>query len=239
MNKAQCFLFLAGLLTFGKASASMEFNGLQTSTYTATIAGAPTVSTITFTAWVYPRSFRVFNGIIRLGNKGLLINQAGTAITFIWDSTPDEYNGAGLAIPLNQWTFVAVVIQPTVAVVYASSGSALATWTDINANAALSINGLWYLGGEVSASRTWDGFISDARIYNGTALSVSQLQTLAFSRMYYPMTDGLTAWWKGDNGGFDASAVGANTVLDYGPGKFNASGATAAKFGTRNILTYP
>jgi hypothetical protein len=88
-------------------------------------------NSVTMTAWIYPNGdqldycglFEVGSGSAGLAYGGSFSGNAGELI-YWWQGASYTFK-SGLVIPPNQWSFIAVVVEPTKATLYLGSGGAL------------------------------------------------------------------------------------------------------------------
>jgi hypothetical protein len=107
-------------------------------------------NTATLTGWIYPNGAQVdYAGLFLSGNDG----NAGFAyggdfsanagqLIYWWSGATDAFV-SGLVIPANQWSFVAVVVEPTSATLYLGTNGVLNMAVDSTAHTseALGENG--------------------------------------------------------------------------------------------------
>ena len=138
-------------------------------------------NTVTMTAWIR-------QGATQNSFAGIIFDNAGPAaglnikgsrdLGYHWDGPALNWSwNSGLTPPVDTWTFVALVIEPTKATMYMNSGggfqSAMNTATHYPVNFTTT-----YVGWEPSNnSRHFLGAIDDARIYN-KALTQADLQVV-------------------------------------------------------------
>ncbi len=152
----------------GAGSVSLTAGGSSATTANATITGwiKPTAALFSYEAIFLTRD-NLLQGL-------LLSGSAGNPLTYDWEGGADEYNAAtGLTVPLNLWSFFAVVITPTKATVYLNKSS----WSNTKTHNAKTINLNWYIGLDVTWGRWWVGDIDDVRLYN-RSLTDQEIQDL-------------------------------------------------------------
>ena len=140
-----------------------------------------TTNTITISGWVHPDGpLANWTGLIfaRGGSPatGLNINGNGR-LGYHWNDA--FYNvDSGLTLPANQWSFVALVVQPTQATLYLYNSSGLKAYTHVAAHSPHAFNSGFRLGGDPAGDdRTLNGRIDEVAIF-GSALSVEQIEAL-------------------------------------------------------------
>lgn len=138
-----------------------------------TISGTSTGSLATFSAWIMPRSYQNYIGIVytRTGTaRGVSFSGALTyPVTFSWDGGADEYAAnTGLVVKTNEWNFVAFSISTNGTDGYLLNTEGLKTWRSTGTNALRSLDGTWAIGQDTfgGATRGFDGFIDNVRFYN-------------------------------------------------------------------------
>ena len=138
-------------------------------------------NTVTLTAWVNPDVtpaanaglvFQRGNGVAGLNFNGashLGYNWNNDAATWGWDS--------GLALPLNQWTFVALVVSPTNATIYMYNTNGNASANFVHNHAPAPFAGPLAIGADTvftGGGRTFDGFIDEVAVFK-RALSSDEI----------------------------------------------------------------
>ena len=137
------------------------------------------------TAWVYRNGNQT-------GNSGLVFCRAGTTVSglnfggtsnvlgYNWNNSAATYNwNSKLTVPNATWTFVALVVNATEAVIYMKPlNGAMSSATNKVANTASPFDGVTDLGQDPSGGRFFNGSLDEVRIYN-TALSASSVAALA------------------------------------------------------------
>jgi hypothetical protein len=181
-----------------------------------------TTDTMTFLAWINP--------VTRVNNSGIIFARGGQPATgmnlggagnlgYAWRDVANTYNfNSGLTPPLNQWSLVAVVVEPTRASFYMFNGNGVATAVNnvTHATRAFTDTSMRIGGDQNNNNRTFNGRIDEAAIFN-TALTQAQLQAL------YSDAVGLVApvivahpvsrtEYPGVNVTFSASASGTDPV---------------------------
>src|SRR5262249_35033370 len=134
---------------FGTNNLAAQFNGSNSS---VTIPALNLNSnTVTITGWVNR------NGA-QTNWSGLLFNRSGSTcaglhfgaaneLRYTWNGDPNTYNwNSGLVPPSGQWTFVALVVQPTQATIYMGVNGTLSSATNTSSHVAQGFTGNGYLG---------------------------------------------------------------------------------------------
>jgi alpha-galactosidase len=142
-------------------------------------------NTVTITAWIYPSgSQAAYTGLLfcRSGSTvaGMNLNSAGTDLGYTWNNDSGSWGwSSGVQPPANQWSFVALVIQPANAVVYLinTNGAQSATNSLSHANQAFADSGTIGTDNYAPTARTFNGVLDEVAVYN-RALAPSQIQQL-------------------------------------------------------------
>jgi hypothetical protein len=152
---------------------------------------------------------------------GFQFDSSGLGLGYNWDDTSSQYNFSSGLKPLDGvWTFVALVITPTNAVVYMDSGSGLQAATNNVAN--LVQDGFAYqnyLGAEGG------NYANSGRRYNGT---IDELAVWGSSLTTQDMLDLREAWIG--SGLFIASQPVSRPVMLGGMAKFNCTPAGSTNY---------
>jgi Concanavalin A-like lectin/glucanases superfamily/Immunoglobulin I-set domain len=165
-------------------------------------------NTVTITCWINPRSYPSSAGIVfcRSGSTTAGLDWAGGSVLgYTWNNEQPSWSwqGSGANPPLNQWSFVALVMDPTVggAFIYCMNPSIGILTPGFNPVAPVNqaFGGETRIGndGNNATARTFDGSIDDVAIYN-RALSAVELQNLYFAAglgptlLYDPTTSSIS-----------------------------------------------
>ncbi len=96
------------------------------------------------------------------------------------------------------------------------------------------------LGVGTSGVNTWyqNADIDDFRIYN-RRLTATEIENIAKSNQYFPITDGLQLWWRADEGA-NAAVISTSAVLDRSGNGWTGSGVNSPLFRSKAPpLSYP
>ena len=127
---------------------------------------------ITFICWCSQTAAVTYAGTISSNNVALLSNGAGTAVTYIWEGTSDEYDGAsGLTITNGKLEFRALVVTSTYAKVWLNGSS----WTNTKAHSAKTFTNI-YIGTDRNI-HPFSGRVFDSAIF-GRALTDSEISLI-------------------------------------------------------------
>jgi len=170
---------------FESGNTAYQFSGSGTS---ISIPALNLASNITLTAWVQPAAAQSANypGIVSWSSGGNTISlgfgNGNNQLTYIRNGF--VYSSPALAVPTNQWTFIALALSPTNALLYLATNSNLIAYNTGTTNPALtSFTTPGYLGKNPYAS--YNGALDEAGIYN-QQLTPAQLTNL--------VSAALTAW---------------------------------------------
>jgi hypothetical protein len=172
----------AGFNVFeSRNTALMTFNSVANAYATVPPLGI-TTDTLTITAWINPASYIGCAGIVfaRAGQPATGINFIGTGnLSYHWLDTSTTYNwDSGLNVPTNEWSFVALVVEPTQATMYLNNASGSQSAVNAATHAARAFSDNIRIGGDPNNdNRTFDGMIDEVAIFP-YALSASQIQGL-------------------------------------------------------------
>jgi hypothetical protein len=101
----------------------------------------------------------------------------GVNLQYVWANDPNTWNfNPGFAPPPNQWTFVAVSVSPSNAVMYMDSGDGLMAATNIYSHNSVSSAGPVTLGGDpiFASPRYFNGRLAEIAVFN-RALSPQEI----------------------------------------------------------------
>ena len=210
---------------------------------------------VTMTAWIYPNGdqldycglFEVGSGRAGLAYGGSFSGNAGELI-YWWEGATYTFK-SGLVIPPNQWSFIAVVVEPTKATLYVGSGGALNAAVDFSSHASELFGAKAELGhqpGRAVGDRVFNGSIDDAAVFSypltfdqinvlyGTGLG--SIQTRPPVIVKQPLSSALYA---GRTAHFDTVALGSSP-LNYqwkknGINLFNSGNISGALSDTLTI----
>lgn len=151
-------------------------------------------SSVTFTAWIYPMGDQAaWAGLIvdRGGAIGGMNYNSQQMLAYTWNNNnANTYNFvSGLVIPPDQWSFVAVAISPTGAVLYLGNQNQLRSATNAIAHATGTFGNTWRLGSDAQADpgRTFNGSLDEVAIFNRT-LSFAEIASLYQTGAYVKLT---------------------------------------------------
>jgi hypothetical protein len=133
-----------------------------------------TLTNCTIAAWVMDAGGQPDNSAIffeRIGSvDGLAIGQNGSGewLKYTWNGGSYN-NNTGLILPTNQWAFVAMVINPTNAMIYLQNGTGMSSTNFAGTYPPVSFGGNSYIGWDTaggSTGRRWTGTIGPVMVFN-------------------------------------------------------------------------
>jgi hypothetical protein len=183
---------------------------------------------VTMAAWIYPNGDQSdYCGLVEVGsgNAGLAYggsfsSNAGELI-YWWQGATYAFK-SGLTIPPNQWSFVAVVVEPTKATLYVGTNGALNAAVDFSLHQSELFGAKAELGhqpGRAVGDRVFNGSIDDLAVFNypltfdqinvlyGTGLGSIAVRPPAIVKQ--PISSALYA---GRTAHFDAVAIGSSPL---------------------------
>jgi len=156
----------------GQYDTALDFDGIDD--YVTLTDLNLNTDTVTFTAWVKRGSANLgvppnyWPGLVYSYDgytDGGLIVSSSNKLAYIWKGYNWDWN-SGLILPLNTWTFAALVIEPDKATIYMDSGSGLTSNTHTAVHDSQSFSGTTCIGQDARGDRIFKGGIDDVRIYN-------------------------------------------------------------------------
>ncbi len=173
---------------FETANYALEtFNG-----YTNSLVEVPSLlalnlntNTITITAWINPSSPPIINvGLIfeRQGETAGLTFGTNANLGFSWNNAEPTYDfDSGLAVPVGQWSFVALVMTPTTATLYLdnANGQTNVTLVGTYANAAFASPLDFGTDTQAPSARGFNGSIDEVAIFKRSLSSFDIAQLYA------------------------------------------------------------
>ncbi len=133
---------------------------------------------VTITAWVNPNGVQSqYAGILYGGFASGLVFGTGNQKGYWWTGLQSGYN-SGLVLPANQWTYVALVIEPTRARLYMITNGVITGATNNSPNTLDAFTGSSFLGSGPFGT-TLLGNLDDVSWFAGQALTPAQISQLA------------------------------------------------------------
>jgi autotransporter-associated beta strand protein len=178
-------------------------------------------NTVTLTGWLKRTGGQV-------GWSGLIFCRSGTTtsglhfgtaneLRYTWNDSPSTYNwNSGLTVPDGVWTFVALTVQPTRAIIYFATNGVLYSATNNVANPVQAFGGTTYLGYDPNSSiRRLNGFLDEVAIFNRALTRTELSQILSASQLAAPSVN-LTSPANGAAFGAPAAITLSATVITNG-----------------------
>ena len=183
-------------------------------------------NTVTITAWINPVSVQSnFTALVYqrqgLTVAGLAYSSDGLNLGYNWNNSAGAYNwNSGLAVPQDQWSFVAMVVEPSKATLYVYNTNGQKSAANIFTHVVQPFAGNTYIGQDVNSadgSRIFNGLIDEVTIWNRslTGEQISALYTAASGKVVPPsisLQPAAQTTYVGLNAQFAVSAVGSPTL---------------------------
>jgi regulation of enolase protein 1 (concanavalin A-like superfamily) len=185
----------SGFLGFEPPNTAAQFTNGGTNSFVTIPPLNLNTNTVTITAWIYPvgtpgnycglafcRSGGDASGLgfTSNGQLGYTWNQ-NNPNTWRWNSF--------LFPPLNQWSFVALVISPASAIIYLCNTNGVQYATNAIAHTAEAFNATMLIGGDTAdggnGDRTFNGIMDEVAVFN-TSLNQNQVLNLYFNGVAVP-----------------------------------------------------
>ena len=146
-----------------------------------------------YLAWVNPNSLVQYRCIVgSSGTAGQFLLSGGAVgdLAYLWNNTAAEYNWAsGVTLPINIWSLVALVMEPTSTTVYMRNASGYSTASRTSITNAAATLGVIQIGQDRAVSdHVWSGGIGQASIFSRV------LSAWEFNRYYELTSQDRTAW---------------------------------------------
>jgi len=197
---------LPPLFTFETNNPALATFAATANSFATAPFGSLSTNNVTMTMWIQPTG--AFDNF-----SGLLFSRGGTAaggfgfgnggqLGYTWNNNNANTYGfaSGLIPPVGQWSFVALVVEPTRATIYMYSPSGLLSATNVIAHTADVFGGNnWQIGhdnNDGNANRTFNGLIDEVAVFN-YSLTSAQLLSLYSAGAPVPVT--LTITPSGSN----------------------------------------
>ncbi|HEY4415648.1 MAG TPA: LamG-like jellyroll fold domain-containing protein [Verrucomicrobiae bacterium] len=139
-----------------------------------------TSANMTFSAWIYPTISP------QNGDAGLVVNRVnpasgfcftddGTQLSYVWnnDSTTWNYK-SGLVPPVNQWSFVSLVVTPTTVTFYLYNTNTRSSFTGTHSQSPATFSGETRIADDNAGPREFTGQMAQVAVFN-YALSPGQI----------------------------------------------------------------
>jgi hypothetical protein len=164
-------------------AALMSVNPTADSYATVSAPGIANTTNLTITAWINPASYadaRMGLVFARAGLPATGLNFNGQSLNYHWLDDPNTYNwNPGLIPPLNQWSFVALVVEPTQGTIYLINANGGTNAVNVLAHNGRAFTDNIRIGGDPNnnTARTFNGAIDEVAIF-GYSLTPAQIQSL-------------------------------------------------------------
>jgi hypothetical protein len=174
---------------FESGNAALQITAATANSYATAPIGSLSTNTVTLSMWIYPMGDQVdWAGLLVNRNSGVAGGfgySIGDQLGYTWNNNnANTYNFAsGLVPPANEWSFVAVVVTPTNAIIYMFNSAGEFSATNTVAHSADVFGNNWRIGHDNhdnNENRTFNGIIDEVGVFTHS-LSPSQLQQLAYS----------------------------------------------------------
>ncbi len=179
-----------GFLGLESSNSAAQFTGGTAKSFVNIPALNLNTNTVTIAAWIYPSGTPAsFCGIVfcRPGGDASGFNfTTGGQLGYTWNqnnSATYRFN-SGLVPPLQQWSFVALVISPSSAIIYLCNTNGVQSATNAIAHTAEAFNAKTLIGDDSNdggnGGRSFNGLMDEVAIF-ASSLSQSQVFNLYFS----------------------------------------------------------
>ena len=171
---------------FEPGNNAYQFSGSGTS---VSIPALKLSSNLTLAAWVKPAADPgYYPGIISWSSGGVTImlgfGNHTDRLTYLRNGIP--YSSSTLQVPTNQWTFVAVTLTPTNAVLYMATNANLIAYNTGTTNPALtSFTNTAYLGSSPYGS--YSGAMDEIAVYNQSLTAAQITNLVSAAQIALPM----------------------------------------------------
>ncbi len=154
--------------------------------YATAPIGSLSTNNVSFTMWIQPAGVvDDYSGLLMNRNAGVAGGfgfGTGGQLGYTWNNNNANTYGflSGLIPPVGQWSFVALVVEPTQATLHLYSPAGLLSATNIVAHSADVFGNNWQIGHDNqdnTASRTFNGLIDEVAVFN-YSLTPAQLVSL-------------------------------------------------------------
>ncbi len=173
----------AGLESFNTAA---QFNSSAANSFVTLPQLNLNTNTVTITAWIYPIGTPGDNsGLVFCrpnGDASGLNIKTGGQLGYTWNqNNGNTYNWiSGLVPPVQQWSFISLVISPDNAVIYLCNTNGVQFATNAVASTAEAFNSTTLIGADAQGGRTFNGLMDEVAIFN-SSLNQAQVLQLFFS----------------------------------------------------------
>ena len=189
-------------LGFGLTNTAPQFTKNLTNSWVLILSGLNlNTNAVTLTAWIYPTGSQAdsaglfFNrsssshGTTVAGlNYGSVGSGNAQTLGYTWNNDSRTYGwNSGLIPPVNQWSFVALVVQPAGAILYLINPGGAQSATNVLSHPAQAFGGVSTIGTDTFAvtARVFNGLIDEVAAFN-YSLTPAQIQQLYASGAVLP-----------------------------------------------------
>jgi hypothetical protein len=197
--------------------------------YTTATFGSLSTNTVTFTMWINPAGLQeAWSGLLmsRGATAGGLGYNGDQMLAYTWNSDSTWSYVSGLVPPTNQWSFVALVVEPTQATLYLCNTNGVQTAVNAVAHAS-DVFGTWQIGHDNqagTATRTFNGAIDEVAVYT-RSLTKTEIEALfAAGGGMVPTT-------------LNIEKVGNNVVLSWPRGTLLQANEVIGPWTTNNVTS--
>lgn len=168
------------------SNTAVQFNSGSASSFVTLPALNLNSDTVTISAWIYPIGIPADNsGLVFCrpnGDASGFNFKTGGQMGYTWNqNNGNTYNWiSGLVPPVQQWSFVALVISPDNAVVYLCNSNGVQSATNAVASTAEAFDDITLIGADPQGGRVFNGAMDEVAIFN-SSLSREQVLQLFFS----------------------------------------------------------
>jgi hypothetical protein len=173
--------------TFEANNYALETGAGILSSWATAPFGSLSANTVTMCMWVMPTgTFDTFAGLLVNRNSGVAggFGYTGGQLGYTWNNnSANTYNfRSGLVPPLNEWSFVAMVVTPTNAIIYMFNTHGELSATNVLAHTSDVFGNNWRIGKDDNAnandgSRNFTGLIDEVAVFT-RSLTGAQLRQL-------------------------------------------------------------
>ncbi len=152
----------------GAAGAAVKLDG-AVDCFTTPAPVDVNTNTVTMTAWINPdRVHTSVSGILFSRGTGTAVGamnlKANNQLAYHWNQNASTYGfNSNLIVPMNEWSFVAVVVDPDRATLYLDGSQIMAR--NALANPPMVFNTSLCLGADPLGGRLFGGALDDVRFY--------------------------------------------------------------------------
>ena len=163
-----------GLFGMGADTAAARFTQNTAQSWVTVPALNLNTNAVTILAWVYPTTVPdPWSGIFMYSSPstaGIMFRDNNPdTLGMYWNNGSFWWNGTGLTVPTNQWSLLALSVEPTDATLYVVNSAGTNSWFNNTAMNAESWSGPARIGNDpYSVTRTFNGYINEVTVFNRT-----------------------------------------------------------------------